>query len=172
MYLLSYSFECILPLSFECVNAFFYIQMYTFLIKYAILILQGGVPMTVSENIRFFRKKVGYTQKQLSELAGIATITLQQYELEKREPKLENLQKIATALGVPLAALLDIEETDQALNVLSDFKNVEVKQSKYPDMFNLSELKQYFSLNKKGKNKALSYIEDLAKLPEYTKTDN
>lgn len=128
--------------------------------------------MTVSENIRFFRKKVGYTQKQLSELAGIATITLQQYELEKREPKLENLQKIATALGVPLAALLDIEETDQALNVLSDFKNVEVKQSKYPDMFNLSELKQYFSLNKKGKNKALSYIEDLAKLPEYTKTDN
>ena len=128
--------------------------------------------MTVSENIRYFRKERGYTQKQLSELAGIATITLQQYELEKREPKLENLQKIAEALGIPIAALLDIDETDQALNTLSDFKNVDVKQTQYPDMFNLKELEPYFSLNRKGKDKALSYIDDLAKLPEYTSDDN
>ena len=128
--------------------------------------------MTVSENIRYFRKERGYTQKQLSELAGIATITLQQYELEKREPKLENLQKIAEVLGIPIAALLDIDETDQALNTLSDFKNVDVKQTKYPDMFNLKELEPYFSLNRKGKDKALSYIDDLAKLPEYTSDDN
>ena len=128
--------------------------------------------MTVSENIRYFRKERGYTQKQLSELAGIATITLQQYELEKREPKLENLQKIAEALGIPIAALLDIDETDQALNTLSDFKNVDVKQTQYPDMFNLKELEPYFTLNRKGKDKALSYIDDLAKLPEYTSDDN
>lgn len=128
--------------------------------------------MTVSENIRYFRKERGYTQKQLSELAGIATITLQQYELEKREPKLENLQKIAEALGIPIAALLDIDETDQALNTLSDFKNVDVKQTQYPDMFNLKELEPYFSLNRKGKDKALSYIDDLAKLPEYTSDEN
>lgn len=128
--------------------------------------------MTVSENIRYFRKERGYTQKQLSELAGIATITLQQYELEKREPKLENIQKIAEALGVPIAALLDIDETDQALNTLSDFKNVDVKQTQYPDMFNLKELEPYFSLNRKGKDKALSYIDDLAKLSEYTSDEN
>ena len=128
--------------------------------------------MTVSENIRYFRKERGYTQKQLSELAGIATITLQQYELEKREPKLENIQKIAEALGVPIAALLDIDETDQALNTLSDFKNVDVKHTQYPDMFNLKELEPYFSLNRKGKDKALSYIEDLAKLPEYTSDES
>ena len=128
--------------------------------------------MTVSENIRYFRKERGYTQKQLSELAGIATITLQQYELEKREPKLENLQKIAEALDIPIAALLDIDETDQALNTLSDFKNVDVKQTKYPDMFNLKELEPYFTLNRKGRDKALSYIDDLAKLPEYTSGEN
>ena len=128
--------------------------------------------MTVSENIRYFRKERGYTQKQLSELAGIATITLQQYELEKREPKLENLQKIAEALGIPIAALLDIDETDQALNALSDFKNVDVKQTQYPDMFNLKELEPYFTLNRKGKDKALSYIDDLAKLPEYTSNES
>lgn len=128
--------------------------------------------MTVSENIRYFRKERGYTQKQLSELAGIATITLQQYELEKREPKLENLQKIAEALGIPIAALLDIDETDQALNTLSDFKNVDVKQTQYPDMFNLKELEPYFTLNRKGKDKALSYIDDLAKLPEYTNDES
>lgn len=126
----------------------------------------------ISERIRYFRKERGYTQRKLAELSGIATITLQQYELEKREPKLENLQKIADALNIPLAALLDIEETDQDLNVLSGFKNVDVNLSKYPDMFNLKELKPYFSLNYKGKKKALSYIDDLAKLPEYTCNDN
>ena len=92
--------------------------------------------------------------------------------MEKREPKLENLQKIAEALGIPIAALLDIDETDQALNTLSDFKNVDVKQTQYPDMFNLKELEPYFTLNRKGKDKALSYIDDLAKLPEYTSDES
>ena len=127
---------------------------------------------SVNEQIKFFRKECKITQKQLSEITGIAEITIRQYEAGKYQPKLENLKKIADALSVPLAALLDIDETDQALNTLSDFKNVDVKQTQYPDMFNLKELEPYFSLNRKGKDKALSYIDDLAKLPEYTSDEN
>ena len=123
---------------------------------------------TVSEQLKFFRKEFGLTQKQLGDITGIAEITIRQYEAGKYKPKLENLKKISDALSIPLAALLDIDETDQALNTLSDFKNVDVNPSKYPDMFNLKELESYFTLNRKGKDKALSYIEDLAKLPEYT----
>lgn len=123
---------------------------------------------TVSEQLKFFRKECGLTQKQLGDITGIAEITIRQYEAGKYKPKLENLKKISDALSIPLAALLDIDETDQALNTLSDFKNVDVNPSKYPDMFNLKELESYFTLNRKGKDKALSYIEDLAKLSEYT----
>lgn len=128
--------------------------------------------MDTGKKIRQARKKSGYTQKKLGSLAGMTYQQIAQYEKGTRKPKLENLQKIADALNIPLAALLDIEETDQALNALSDFKNVDVNLSKYPDMFNLKELKPYFSLNHKGKEKALSYIDDLAKLPEYTQDDN
>ena len=127
---------------------------------------------SVNEQIKFFRKECKITQKQLSEITGIAEITIRQYEAGKYQPKLENLKKIADALSVPLAALLDIDETDQALNTLSDFKNVDVKQTQYPDMFNLKELESYFTLNRKGKDKALSYIDDLAKLPEYTNDES
>ena len=48
--------------------------------------------MSIGEKIRYFRKESGYTQKELAELSGIATITLQQYELEKRVPVLFNFK--------------------------------------------------------------------------------
>lgn len=123
---------------------------------------------SVGEQLKFFRKESNITQKQLSELTGIAEITIRQYEAGKYKPKLDNLKKISDVLQIPLAALLDLDETDQALNALWDVSNIDVYPSQYTDMFNLRELKPYFSLNQKGKKKAMSYIEDLAKLPEYT----
>ena len=51
----------------------------------------------------------GYTQKQLAEKCGMATGTIQQYELNKREPRREQLQKIATALNVPLYELMGFD---------------------------------------------------------------
>lgn len=62
--------------------------------------------MTTGQLIKAARKKAGLTQARLSELAGVATITIQQYELGKRQPRIEQLQAIAAALGVPVAQLL------------------------------------------------------------------
>lgn len=56
--------------------------------------------MTIGETIQAIRKEKGYTQKQLAEKCGMATGTIQQYELGKREPKQEQLQKIADAMGI------------------------------------------------------------------------
>lgn len=58
--------------------------------------------MTTGQIMQAIRKEKGYTQKQLAEKCGLATGTIQQYELNKREPRREQLQKIATALDVPL----------------------------------------------------------------------
>ena len=134
--------------------------------------------MKLSDKIRIIRKARGFSQETLGEKLsrtsqyGISRQSISDWENGKTEPKLENIQKITEALGSPIAALLDIDETDQALNTLSDFKNVDVKQTQYPDMFNLKELESYFTLNRKGKDKALSYIDDLAKLPEYTSNES
>lgn len=56
--------------------------------------------MTIGEMIKKWRKEKGFTQKQLAEAAGIATITIQQYEGNKRVPKAENLARIAQVLEI------------------------------------------------------------------------
>ncbi len=62
--------------------------------------------MTIGERIKAARKAANMTQKKLAELAGTATGTIQQYELGKRQPRIEQLQKIATALDCDYLWLL------------------------------------------------------------------
>lgn len=61
--------------------------------------------MSIGENIRYYRKKKGLTQKKLAELTGLAEITIRQYESCKYEPKTENLLKIRKALDVNINQL-------------------------------------------------------------------
>lgn len=61
--------------------------------------------MTIGERIKEARKVRKMTQKQLAESAGVATGTIQQYELGKREPRSEILIKIADALDFSVSAL-------------------------------------------------------------------
>ena len=61
--------------------------------------------MTVGENIRKLRKERGMTQKQLGEMCGIKEANIRKYELDKANPKIETIERIAQALGVPIRAI-------------------------------------------------------------------
>lgn len=63
--------------------------------------------MSTYEKIRTLRKKRSLTQKALGELCGISEAMIRRYELGIRNPKIETLKKIATALDVPVDYLLD-----------------------------------------------------------------
>ena len=65
--------------------------------------------MGIGENIKQFRKQRKLTQKQLGELSGTSEITVRQYETNRRAPRIEQLNKIAIALGVDIGDLLDME---------------------------------------------------------------
>lgn len=106
--------------------------------------------MTTGQIMHAIRKAKGYTQKQLAEKCGLATGTIQQYELNKREPRREQLQKIATALDVPLYKLMgfdgsirvnitpEVEEISRIQNkLLSDRENVTKEE--------LEILKKYYT---------------------------
>ena len=54
----------------------------------------------VGKKIRAYREFRGYSQLQLAELSGINVGTIRKYELGIRNPKLDQLEKIATALGL------------------------------------------------------------------------
>lgn len=66
--------------------------------------------MGIGENIKRIRKEKGYTQKRLGELSGVNEAQIRRYELEKQNsnPKMETLQKIASALEVDVNELYGV----------------------------------------------------------------
>lgn len=70
--------------------------------------------MTIGEKIKEFRKKAGFTQKQLAIKCGVAEITIRQYESGKRQPRIEQLQIIAKALNMYLFEFMDDDYFDAA----------------------------------------------------------
>ncbi len=62
--------------------------------------------MNLGERIKSARKLSKMTQSELAHKCGVADITIRQYESGKRQPRLDQLERIAAALGVPAAQLL------------------------------------------------------------------
>lgn len=63
--------------------------------------------MTIGEKIKRLRIYTKLTQKRLGELSGTSEITIRQYEAGKRQPRIEQLKKIAKVFDFPLYLLLD-----------------------------------------------------------------
>lgn len=127
--------------------------------------------MTVGKKIRKFRLEKDITQKILSERTGIAEITIRQYEAEKYNPKMNNLALIAHALDIPLSELINVPNKSDMYDVITQISSATIENIDGKErirLLNINELHNFFLLNEIGKKKALSYIEDLSKLQEYT----
>ena len=103
------------------------------LMKLRLTVQRKEYLMSISENIRFFRKEANLTQKDLARKCGLAEITVRQYESGKREPRSSQLAKIAGALNISAVDLYlgqRIEYTDlrssdtRYRNRLRAYKNV------------------------------------------------
>lgn len=70
--------------------------------------------MHEGEKIRYFRKLKGISQEQLAEYCGIHVATIRKYEIGHRNPKMEQLKKIAKGLDISVIELLDIEIENEA----------------------------------------------------------
>lgn len=81
--------------------------------------------MTVGEKIRAYREFRGLNQIQLSEMSGINVGTIRKYELGLRNPKPDQLEKIAGALGLNVSIFLDfnIETVGDVLSFLFAINN-------------------------------------------------
>lgn len=63
--------------------------------------------MTLGKKIQFLRNKKEWGQKDLANLLDIAPGTVQQYEADKREPKLSMINKIAEVFDIQVSFLVD-----------------------------------------------------------------
>lgn len=66
--------------------------------------------MNIGANIKRFRNLRGLTQAELANKAGLAKITIQQYERNIRTPSYERLQRVADALNAHPYDLMGISE--------------------------------------------------------------
>lgn len=58
------------------------------------------------EHIRQARKSRGLTQAELAEQLGLSEMTVRRWESGQRSPRMEEIQKLAVVLGVPVTELL------------------------------------------------------------------
>ena len=72
--------------------------------------VQAMALSTIGETIRALRKKRGYSQDELAELASLNRVTVAKYELGRVEPGAQALMRIAEALDVSADRLLGIED--------------------------------------------------------------
>lgn len=133
---------------------------------------------SIGENIRYYRKEKGYTQKQLSELSGLALITIQQYESGKRTPQINQLKKLSSALNIDINSLIDTTQSF-ALNALKNLPNYEnnelyqeYRKSVLANNVDITDLdieliRRFHLLNTSGKDRILSYLDDILKIDEY-----
>lgn len=128
--------------------------------------------MTTGERIKAARKKAGLTQKSLGEKCNMPDSQIRQYELGMVNPKIDTLNRIAEALSIPIAELMDpslLSLTNSVIDLFSD-ENVQDLGPSGPDSPSEHYLiSQFRKLNEKGQKKATDYIDDLAQIPEYKK---
>ncbi len=73
----------------------------------------------MEKKIKTYRKMRGISQKMLGELAGgINEVTIRKYEAGDRNPKPEQLLKIANALGINIFMDFDIETVSDVLSLI------------------------------------------------------
>lgn len=93
-------------------------------------VLQEDWNMTVGEKIKTYRKMRGISQKTLGKLAGgINEVTIRKYEAGDRNPKPEQLLKIANALGISINLFMDFD-----IETVSDLLSLVFKMDEQLDI--------------------------------------
>ncbi|HMO10888.1 MAG TPA: XRE family transcriptional regulator [Actinotalea sp.] len=72
-----------------------------------VTVVASGVAIAVGAAVRSGRRRLGLTVEQLAARSGVSTGALSQIERGMGNPALGTLLRLATALGIPVAQLLD-----------------------------------------------------------------
>lgn len=73
--------------------------------------------MTLGERIKAAREKIGMTQVELGKKVGVSGVAIMRYEKGSREPRIEQLQRIANALGTIPAYLMGWKDDSGAQDI-------------------------------------------------------
>lgn len=81
--------------------------------------------MDIGKQIKFLRKKYGYTQAHLAELLGVKPTTVASWEQGRNKPLMDKVQKMSIIFSVPISEIVGDEngvssKADQVHNMSID----------------------------------------------------
>lgn len=138
--------------------------------------------MDVGKKIRNIRIHRGMTQKELGEkLGGVSQQQIGRWENGKVNPKINTIQKIATALNVNINELLQSPLDDSPLYRVAE-ENDRLDSPFWKDFFNskltrqvdnwqqidIELIKAFKKLNESGKAIAIERVTELTEISRYT----
>ena len=72
--------------------------------------MKEKIEIKLGQRLKELREEKGYTQKQLSDMLGIHSVTYLHYEKSQREPPLLLLAEMASLFDVTIDYILGLEE--------------------------------------------------------------
>ena len=88
-----------------------------------------GIREILAANLKEFRRKLGLTQENLAEKAGVSTHYIAMIETCKKYPKPDMLEQIAKTLGIEVNKLFSVEsDLNEPLELLRQKIITDVKQ--------------------------------------------
>lgn len=114
--------------------------------------------MTFGQYLKEQRKLASLTQSELAQKLDVSTITIRQYESNRRSPSEEMKIKIASAIGLNFADFMRTYYEAAAQRTDSVCQSDRLS-------------KALNALNDAGQEKVAIYAEDLSKVPEYRRED-
>ncbi len=120
--------------------------------------------MTIGQRIKEAREKAGLTQEELGKKIGVTGVAIMRYEKDKRQPRLAQLQAIASALGVPVQELIsdwDAVDKEEFKDVFIYGKGLTTPKDRIDAALD--------RLNDEGQAIAAERVEELTEIPKYKK---
>lgn len=110
---------------------------------------EGG-PKTYSMNLSYLSrlmKQRGLTQKSLSKMVGVSSVTLHRWVVGKGDITARNLIKLANALQIDACRLLDGDDK-RAIRYLRDLINRKIEYDREEDDITLVDVPTFLSIMK------------------------
>ena len=104
--------------------------------------------MTIGQNIKFYRKEQGLTQRELAEILGVSVQAVSKWETDMGAPDISLIVPLATALDVSTDALFDYEHHIHPVDfhkLQNDYNPYDVFRDRRNSGQNYKTLYEYFS---------------------------
>ena len=124
---------------------------------------------TFADNIRYYRKKLGLTQKELAEAIGLSEVGVRQMELGKFEPRCNTIVQLVKVFGITYDEFFNLDISDESTTGIIETvlyqKGLTIKDLAKMISVPYTTLIQYFrSIQKEFKVTTLKKIADVLEI--------